>query len=89
MTKRLTKGISQQELDEFQQNIQRSLNIQQNSVQQLANTIVNSIIQYDDPAVWMTQEKVLKNMTVENVNATVKEYLSKPANTYTGVLLPK
>ena len=89
MTKRLTKGISQQELDEYQQNIQRSLDIQQNSVQQLANTIVNSIIQYDDPAVWMTQEKVLKNMTVENVNATVKEYLSKPANTYTGVLLPK
>ena len=89
MTKRLTKGISQQELDEYQQNIQRSLDIQQNSVQQLANTIVNSIIQYDDPAVWMTQEKVLKNMTVGNVNATVKEYLSKPANTYTGVLLPK
>ena len=89
MTKRLTKGISQQELDEYQQNIQRSLDIQQNSVQQLANTIVNSIIQYDDPAVWMMQEKVLKNMTVENVNATVKEYLSKPANTYTGVLLPK
>ncbi|EPO6282036.1 hypothetical protein ACUCLA_005035, partial [Escherichia coli] len=27
--------------------------------------------------------------TVENVNTAVKQYLSHPVNTYTGVLLPK
>ncbi|EPC0135539.1 hypothetical protein ACRWO0_004425, partial [Shigella flexneri] len=52
MVKRLTKGISEQELNEYQQNVQRSLDIQQRSVQQLANTIINSLIQYDDPAAW-------------------------------------
>lgn len=38
MVKRLAKGISEQELNEYQQNVQRSLDIQQRSVQQLANT---------------------------------------------------
>ncbi|WP_316207132.1 hypothetical protein, partial [Escherichia coli] len=61
----------------------------QRSVQQLANTIVNSLIQYDDPAAWTEQEQLLKQMTVENVNTAVKQYLSHPVNTYTGVLLPK
>ncbi|EEQ9604250.1 FdhF/YdeP family oxidoreductase [Escherichia coli] len=89
MVKRLTKGISEQELNEYQQNVQRSLDIQQRSVQQLANTIVNSLIQYDDPAAWTEQEQLLKQMTVENVNTAVKQYLSHPVNTYTGVLLPK
>ncbi|ENN8518296.1 hypothetical protein ACAL87_004568, partial [Shigella flexneri] len=56
MVKRLTKGISEQELNEYQQNVQRSLDIQQRSVQQLANTIINSLIQYDDPAAWTEQE---------------------------------
>lgn len=32
---------------------------------------------------------LLNNMTVENVNTAVKQYLSHPVNTYTGVLLPK
>ncbi|HAI4594632.1 TPA: insulinase family protein, partial [Escherichia coli] len=89
MVKRLAKGISEQELNEYQQNVQRSLDIQQRSVQQLANTIVNSLIQYDDPAAWTEQEQLLKQMTVENVNTAVKQYLSHPVNTYTGVLLPK
>lgn len=89
MVKRLAKGISEQELNEYQQNVQRSLDIQQRSVQQLANTIVNSLIQYDDPAAWIEQEQLLKQMTVENVNTAVKQYLSHPVNTYTGVLLPK
>ncbi|EFH3438917.1 TonB-dependent receptor [Escherichia coli] len=89
MVKRLAKGISEQELNEYQQNVQRSLDIQQRSVQQLANTIVNSLIQYDDPATWTEQEQLLKQMTVENVNTAVKQYLSHPVNTYTGVLLPK
>lgn len=89
MVKRLTKGISEQELNEYQQNVQRSLDIQQRCVQQLANTIVNSLIQYDDPAAWAEQEQLLKQMTVENVNTAVKQYLSHPVNTYTGVLLPK
>lgn len=89
MVKRLAKGISEQELNEYQQNVQRSLDIQQRSVQQLANTIVNSLIQYDDPAAWTEQEQLLKQMTVEHVNTTVKQYLSHPVNTYTGVLLPK
>ncbi|HAH1155378.1 TPA: insulinase family protein, partial [Escherichia coli] len=56
---------------------------------QLANTIVNSLIQYDDPAAWTEQEQLLKQMTVENVNTAVKQYFSHPVNTYTGVLLPK
>ncbi|STM24033.1 peptidase [Escherichia coli] len=60
MVKRLAKGISEQELNEYQQNVQRSLDIQQRSVQQLANTIVNSLIQYDDPAAWTEQEQLLK-----------------------------
>lgn len=89
MVKRLAKGISEQELNEYQQNVQRSLDIQQRSVQQLANTIVNSLIQYDDPAAWTEQEQLLKQMTLENVNTAVKQYLSHPVNTYTGVLLPK
>ncbi|HCQ7187833.1 TPA: insulinase family protein, partial [Escherichia coli] len=89
MVKRLAKGISEQELNEYQQNVQRSLDIQQRSVQQLANTIVNSLIQYDDPAAWTEQEQLLKQMTVENVNTAVKQYLSHPVNTYAGVLLPK
>lgn len=89
MVKRLAKGISEQELNEYQQNVQRSLDIQQRSVQQLANTIVNSLIQYDEPAAWIEQEQLLKQMTVENVNTAVKQYLSHPVNTYTGVLLPK
>ncbi len=94
MVKRLAKGISEQELNEYQQNVQRSLDIQQRSVQQLANTIVNSLIQYDEPAAWIRrawieQEQLLKQMTVENVNTAVKQYLSHPVNTYTGVLLPK
>lgn len=89
MVKRLAKGISEQELNEYQQSVQRSLDIQQRSVQQLANTIVNSLIQYDDPAAWTEQEQLLKQMTVENVNTAVKQYLSHPVNTYTGVLLPK
>ncbi len=89
MVKRLAKGISEQELNEYQQNVQRSLDIQQRSVQQLANTIVNSLIQYNDPAAWIEQEQLLKQMTVENVNTVVKQYLSHPVNTYTGVLLPK
>ncbi|QAA02522.1 hypothetical protein EO769_12490 [Escherichia coli] len=55
----------------------------------LANTIVNSLIQYDDPAAWTEQEQLLKQMTVENVNTAVKQFLSHPVNTYTGVLLPK
>ncbi|EPW3442507.1 hypothetical protein ACWKC7_003579, partial [Escherichia coli] len=50
---------------------------------------VNSLIQYDDPAAWAEQEQLLKQMTVENVNTAVKQYLSHPVNTYTGVLLPK
>lgn len=75
--------------EEYQQNVQRSLDIQQRSVQQLANTIVNSLIQYDDPAAWTEQEQLLKQMTVENVNTAVRQYLSHPVNTYTGVLLPK
>lgn len=83
MVKRLAKGISEQELNEYQQNVQRSLDIQQRSVQQLANTIVNSLIQYDDPAAWTEQEQLLKQMTVENVNTAVKQYLSHPVNTYT------
>ncbi|MWR91879.1 insulinase family protein, partial [Escherichia coli] len=78
MVKRLAKGISEQELNEYQQNVQRSLDIQQRSVQQLANTIVNSLIQYDDPAAWTEQEQLLKQMTVENVNTAVKQYLSHP-----------
>ncbi|MBP2794293.1 hypothetical protein, partial [Escherichia coli] len=49
----------------------------------------NSLIQYDDPAAWTEQEQLLKQMTVENVNTAVKQYLSHPVNTYTGVLLPK
>ncbi|RZM88274.1 MULTISPECIES: M16 family metallopeptidase [unclassified Escherichia] len=89
MAKRLAKGINQQELNEYQQNVQRSLDIQQRSVQQLANTIVNSIIQYDDPAAWIAQEKLLQHMTVENVNTAVKQYLTYPVNTHIGVLLPK
>ncbi len=89
MVKRLAKGISEQELNEYQQNVQRSLDIQQRSVQQLANTIVNSLIQYDDPAVWTEQEQLLKQMTVENVNTAVKQEPPHPVNTYTGVLLPK
>ncbi len=67
---------------------QRSLDIQQRSVQQLANTIVNSLIQYDNPAAWTEQEQLLKQMTVRD-NTAVKQYLSHPVNTYTGVLLPK
>ncbi|EPC8980982.1 insulinase family protein, partial [Klebsiella pneumoniae] len=47
------------------------------------------LIQYDDPAAWTEQEQLLKQMTVENVNTAVKQYLSHPVNTYTGVLLPK
>ncbi len=35
MVKRLAKGISEQELNEYQQNVQRSLDIQQRSVQHL------------------------------------------------------
>ncbi|MEF8326927.1 hypothetical protein U9Z48_24835, partial [Escherichia coli] len=38
---------------------------------------------------WTEQEQLLKQMTVENVNTAVKQYLSHPVNTYTGVLLPK
>ena len=52
-------------------------------------TSANSLIQYDDPAAWTEQEQLLKQMTVENVNTAVKQYLSHPVNTYTGVLLPK
>lgn len=50
IVKRLAKKISKQKLNKYQQNVQRSLNIQQRSVQQLANTIVNSLIQYNNPA---------------------------------------
>ncbi|MGP4147314.1 hypothetical protein, partial [Escherichia coli] len=67
----------------------KSVSWQHYRVQQLANTIVNSLIQYDDPAAWTEQEQLLKQMTVENVNTAVKQYLSHPVNTYTGVLLPK
>ncbi|EEV6001058.1 hypothetical protein ACSHE4_004089 [Escherichia coli] len=34
-------------------------------------------------------DDVKLKMTVENVNTAVKQYLSHPVNTYTGVLLPK
>lgn len=53
----------------------------------LTHFIINSL--YDDPAAWTEQEQLLKQMTVENVNTAVKQYLSHPVNTYTGVLLPK
>ncbi|WP_440284347.1 M16 family metallopeptidase [Escherichia fergusonii] len=89
MADRLVKGINAQELNEYRKNMQRNLEIQQLNTQQLANTIVSSLVQYNDPAAWTEQEKLLQQLTPEQVNNTARKYLSSAVNIYSGVLLPK
>ena len=89
MADRLVKGINAQELNEYRKNMQRNLEIQQQNTQQLANTIVSSLVQYNDPAAWTEQEKLLQQLTPEQVNNTARKYLSSAVNIYSGVLLPK
>ncbi|WP_283154747.1 insulinase family protein [Escherichia fergusonii] len=89
MADRLVKGINAQELNEYRKNMQRNLEIQQQNTQQLANTIVSSLVQYNDPAAWTEQEKLLQQLPPEQVNNTARKYLSSAVNIYSGVLLPK
>lgn len=88
INKRVEKGITQDELEEYKRIQLRSAKLQKSSNSQIARLLVSSYSMYNNLSLFNNIDSYIENLTTDNVNQTAKNLFKADLIIATGILKP-